>query len=130
MIRRRAESQEAAVVDIGVMVGASSLTGVVDAVRDAAAAGVRRVWVPQVLGVEALAAIAVAGREVPGIELGTAVVPTYPRHPFVLAGQALTTSAALGAGNRLHLGIGLSHKVVIEGMLGLPFAKPAVHMRE
>jgi F420-dependent oxidoreductase-like protein len=57
------------------------------------------------------------------------VVPTYPRHPFLLAGQALTTSAALG-GNRLHLGIGLSHQVVIEGMLGLKFERPAVHMRE
>jgi F420-dependent oxidoreductase-like protein len=66
---------------------------------------------------------------VPGIELGTAVVPTYPRHPLVLAGQALTTSAAVGAG-RLHLGIGLSHQLVIEGMLGMAFAKPAVHMRE
>ena len=130
MLRPRAERQEAAVVDIGVMVGAGSLSGVVEAVREAAEAGVRRAWVPQVMGVEALTAIAVAGREVPDIELGTAVVPTYPRHPFVLAGQALTTSAALGAGNRLHLGIGLSHQVVIEGMLGLRFEKPAVHMRE
>src|SRR5207245_942107 len=68
--------------------------------------------------------------EVPGIELGTAVVPTYPRHPFVLAGQALTTSAALGGGNRLHLGIGLSHQLVIEGMFGMAFQKPAVHLRE
>jgi 5,10-methylenetetrahydromethanopterin reductase len=117
-------------VEIGVMVGAASLSGVVEAVREVAAAGVRRAWVPQVMGVEALAAIAVAGREVVDIELGTAVVPTYPRHPFLLAGQALTTSAALGAGNRLHLGIGLSHQVVIEGMLGMRFEKPAVHMRE
>jgi len=57
-------------------------------------------------------------------------VPTYPRHPFVLAGQALTTSAALGGGNRLHLGIGLSHQLVIEGMFGMAFQKPAVHLRE
>ena len=117
-------------MDIGVMVGGTSLGGVVEAVREAAEAGVRRAWVPQVIGVEALTAIAVAGREVPGIELGTAVVPTYPRHPFVLAGQALTTSAALGGGNRLHLGIGLSHQLVIEGMFGMAFQKPAVHLRE
>jgi len=112
------------------MVGGSGLGAVVEAVREAAEAGVRRAWVPQVIGVEALTAIAVAGREVPGIELGTAVVPTYPRHPFVLAGQALTTSAALGGGNRLHLGIGLSHQLVIEGMFGMAFQKPAVHLRE
>ena len=112
------------------MVGGSGLSGLVDAVREAAEAGIRRAWVPQLLGLEALTAIAVAGREVPDIELGTAVVPTYPRHPFVLAGEALTTSAALGGGNRLHLGIGLSHQLVIEGMLGMKFEKPALHMRE
>ena len=116
-------------MDIGVMVGGSGLGGVLDAVREAAEAGIGRAWVPQVFGVEALTAIAVAGREIPGIELGTAVVPTYPRHPLVLAGQALTTSAALG-GARLHLGIGLSHQLVIEGMLGMKFERPALHMRE
>ena len=121
------------------MVGGSGLAGVIEAVREVAEAGVRRAWVPQLFGVEALTAIAVAGREVPGIEFGTAVVPTYPRHPLVLAGQALTTSAALargaaraakGSGSRLHLGIGLSHQLVIEGMLGMAFEKPALHMRE
>jgi len=116
-------------VDIGIVVGGGGLGAVVEAVREAADAGLRRAWLPQLFGVEALTAIAVAGREVPGIELGTAVVPTYPRHPLVLAGQALTTSAAVGAG-RLHLGIGLSHRLVIEGMLGLAFEKPAQHMRE
>src|SRR2546423_6424167 len=117
-------------MDIGVMVGGTGLGAVVEAVREVAEAGIRRAWIPQVFGIEALTAIAVAGREVPGIELGTAVVPTYPRHPFVLAGQALTTSAALGGGGRLHLGIGLSHQLVIEGMLGMAFEKPATHMRE
>ena len=64
----------------------------------------------------------------PRIELGTAVVPTYPRHPMVLAGQALTASAA--SGGRLTLGIGLSHQLVIEGMWGYSFDKPVRHMRE
>ena len=64
----------------------------------------------------------------PGIELGTAVVPTYPRHPAVLAQQALT--AALALGGRLALGIGLSHQIVIEDMYGYSFDKPARHMRE
>jgi F420-dependent oxidoreductase-like protein len=79
-------------------------------------------------GLDALTALAVAGSRVPGIELGTAVVPTYPRHPGALAQQALTVQAALGG--RLALGIGLSHQVVIEGMYGLSFDKPARHMRE
>jgi F420-dependent oxidoreductase-like protein len=112
------------------MIGGSGLAGIVDAARDVADAGIGRVWIPQVFGVEALTAIAVAGREIPDLEFGTAVVPTYPRHPLVLAGQALTTSAALGPPNRLHLGIGLSHQIVIEGMLGMAFEKPARHIRE
>ena len=111
------------------MVGGSGPAAVVAAVRDVADAGVRRAWLPQVFGGEALTTIALAGREFPDVEFGTAVIPTYPRHPLVLAEQALTTSAALGGG-RLHLGIGLSHQVVIEGMLGMAFAKPATHMRE
>lgn len=116
-------------MDIGVMISGGGLSGILQAVREAAEAGVRRVWIPQVFGLEALTAIAVAGREIPDVEFGTAVVPTYPRHPLLLAGQALTTSAALGGG-RLHLGIGLSHQLVIEGMLGMTFEKPARHMRE
>ena len=111
------------------MVGGSGVEAVVAAVRDAADAGVRRAWLPQVFSGEALTIIAVAGREVPDIEFGTAVIPTYPRHPLVLADHALTTAAAIGTG-RLHLGIGLSHQLVIEGMLGMAFEKPAIHMRE
>jgi F420-dependent oxidoreductase-like protein len=65
---------------------------------------------------------------VDGIELGTAVVPTYPRHPAALAQQALTTAAACGG--RLVLGIGVSHKIVIEDMYGYDFDRPVRHMRE
>jgi F420-dependent oxidoreductase-like protein len=85
-------------------------------------------WVPQLTDVDALTALAVVGREVPGLQVGTAVVPTYPRHPLVTAMQALTVQAATG-GN-LVLGIGLSHQVVIEGAFGMDFSKPVRHMRE
>jgi F420-dependent oxidoreductase-like protein len=85
-------------------------------------------WVPQLSDIDALTALAVVGREVPGIGIGTAVVPTYSRHPLVMAMQALTVQAATGG--RLTLGIGLSHQVVIEGAYGISFAKPVRHMRE
>ena len=62
------------------------------------------------------------------MRLGTAVTPTYPRHPGALAQQALTTAAA--SNNRFTLGIGLSHQVVIEHMFGMSYDKPAKHMRE
>lgn len=95
--------------------------------------GLHTYWVPQIFGHDALTALAVVGREVPGIELGTAVVPTFPRHPMMLAQQALTTQAAItapGGPGRLALGIGLSHQIVVEMMWGMSFAKPVRHMRE
>jgi len=97
-------------------------------VADAERRGFDSVRLSQIFGLDALTAIAVVGREVTRIELGTAVVPTYPRHPMVLAGQALSVQSAIG--NRLALGIGLSHQIVIEGMWGYSFDKPARHMRE
>jgi len=55
-------------------------------------------------------------------------VPTYPRHPMMLAQQCHTVNAA--SGGRLTLGIGLSHKIVIENMMGMSFDKPVRHMKE
>lgn len=94
----------------------------------AEAAGFSSGWLPQVATVDALTVLALAGSATSRLELGTAVVPTYPRHPTVLAMQALTTQAATG--NRLALGIGLSHRMLIEGSLGLDYARPIPHMRE
>jgi 5,10-methylenetetrahydromethanopterin reductase len=85
-------------------------------------------WTAQLGDIDALTALAVVGREVPGLDFGTAVVPTYPRHPMVMAMQALTVQAA--SGGRLALGIGLSHQMVIEGSFGLSFSTPIRHMRE
>jgi 5,10-methylenetetrahydromethanopterin reductase len=90
--------------------------------------GLDSAWATHVFGLDALTALAVAGSQVPGIELGTSVVPTYPRHPAALAQQARTT--ALATGGRLTLGIGLSHQLVIQDMFGYDFGKPARHMDE
>jgi F420-dependent oxidoreductase-like protein len=106
----------------------SSLEGAIAQARGAARAGFGSFWLSNIFGLDAITAAAVVGREVPGIELGSAVVPTYPRHPVALAQQALTTAAATGG--RFTLGIGLSHKIVIEDLLGLDYSKPARHMRE
>ena len=117
---------------IGIFTGDVSGSGGIDAIvgaaRQAADDGFPSLWLPQIFGVDALTVAAVIGREVPEIELGTAVVPTYPRHPMMLAQQALTTNAL--AGGRLILGIGLSHQIVIESMMGMSFDKPVRHMRE
>ncbi|MSW12462.1 MAG: TIGR03564 family F420-dependent LLM class oxidoreductase, partial [Actinobacteria bacterium] len=85
-------------------------------------------WAPNIFGHDALTALAIVGREVPRIEIGTSVVPTYPRHPIAIAQQSHTVNAV--SNGRLCLGIGLSHKVVVEGMLGLSYDKPVRHLRE
>jgi 5,10-methylenetetrahydromethanopterin reductase len=109
--------------------GDQALGKLADQLRRAADDGFASFWMANIFGLDALTALAVAGSQVPGIELGTAVVPSYPRHPAVLAQQALTAALAIGPG-RLTLGIGLSHKIVIEDMYGYGFDKPARHMRE
>lgn len=105
-----------------------TISGLVREAQRAEQAGFHSVWLSNIFGFDALTALALAGRETGRIELGTFVVPTYPRHPVALAQQALTVQAATG--NRLALGIGLSHRVVIEGRFGLDYSRPLLHMRE
>lgn len=117
---------------IGVMIGGDgsnpTLDEVVDNVKDLEARGFDSAWMANIFGFDAISALSIVGRETSKIRLGTAVTPTYPRHPTAIAQQALTAAAATG--NRFTLGIGLSHQMVIENMLGLSYAKPARHMRE
>jgi F420-dependent oxidoreductase-like protein len=108
--------------------GSSPMTALREELRRAADQGFASAWMSNIFGVDALTALAVAGNQVPGIEVGTAVVPTYPRHPVALAQQARTVAAAVDG--RLVLGIGLSHKIVIEDMFGYDFSRPILHMRE
>ena len=105
-----------------------SLDAAIASAREVEAQGFHGFHIPQIFGLDALTTLAVVGREVPRVELGTGVVPTYPRHPVMLAAQALTTQMACGG--RLMLGIGLSHQIVIESMFGLSYEKPARHMHE
>ena len=112
----------------GDVTGDSSIDAIVGAAKAAADQGFPSLWLPQIFGADAITVASVIGREVPGIELGTAVVPTYPRHPMMLAQQALTANAITGG--RFTLGIGLSHQIVIEQMFKQSFDKPLRHMRE
>ena len=100
-----------------------------DEIMKAEADGFDSFWVPHlsVRGFDALTVLALAGLRTTRIELGTAVVPTYPRHPTALAQQAMTTQAACGG--RLSLGIGPSHRPAVEDSWGLSYEKPAHHIR-
>jgi F420-dependent oxidoreductase-like protein len=104
------------------------MADVVSQLEHLAGLGLDHAWAVQIFGPDALTLLAAAGSRVPGIGLGTGVVPVYPRHPMMLAQQALTVQAATD--NRLLLGIGLSHQIVVEGAWGMSFAKPGSYMRE
>ena len=103
---------------------ADQLRNLEDAERD----GFDSFWFPQQFGADVLTIIAIAGQRTNRIEIGTAVVPTFPRHPVVLAQQALTAQVATGG--RLTLGVGVSHQSTIEDWLGLSYDRPALHMKE
>lgn len=117
---------------IGTVIGTSgpgqTLDDLIGFAKQAEAAGLDDIWMANIFSFDAIAALGLIGREVPRIGLGTAVTPTYPRHPTAIAQQALTTAAA--SGGRFNLGIGLSHRIVIEDMFGFSYDKPAKHMRE
>src|SRR5665213_1955323 len=92
------------------------------------ALGFTRTWSSQIFGPDTLTVLAIVGRELRDLDLGTAVVPIHTRHPTMLAAQARTVQDAIGG--RLSLGIGLSHKAVVEGMWGISFDRPASYMGE
>ena len=113
---------------IGVGVGGRTIADCVRVAQEAEADGFASAWYSNIFGVDAMTACAMAGAATSSIEVGTFVVPTYPRHPTAMAQQAASTADA--AGGRFCLGIGLSHQIVIETMWGMSFEKPARHMRE
>ena len=116
---------------IGVYVSASpdaSLDAVVSRFVQAERHGLATAWAGQMFDWDALTLLALAGRATRRIELGSWVVPTYPRHPSALSQQALTVQAATK--ERLVLGIGVSHAAVVEKRLGFDYSRPLRHMRE
>jgi F420-dependent oxidoreductase-like protein len=101
----------------------------IDQTRQAAEAGLKSVWFSQLpLSQDAVTVAALAGREVPGIEVGTSVVPTYPRHPLLVASAAQTAQAATGG--RFTLGIGLGSKGFLGPVYGVEYPPPIRHLRE
>jgi F420-dependent oxidoreductase-like protein len=78
-------------------------------------------------GFDPFIALALCGEATSTIQLGVAVVPTWPRHPVVMAQQAASASAACGG--RFRLGVGPSHAPVMS-MYGIDFDRPISHTRE
>jgi len=109
---------------------ADTLDSVIAQAQQTETAGFDSFWLPNLptRNYDALLVLALAGRATARIELGTAVMPTYPRHPMAMAQEAMTANAATRG--RLALGIGLSHRPVIEEVMGLSYEHPVRHMHE
>jgi F420-dependent oxidoreductase-like protein len=115
-------------VTISAIPGPDSVGGAVSQAREAEAAGLASVWWSQLFATDALTMAALAGRETNQIEIGTAVVPVHPRHPLVIAQQALTAQAA--SHGRFTLGLGLSNPGIADTFYGVPWKQPIRHLRE
>jgi F420-dependent oxidoreductase-like protein len=111
------------------LVQQASVDAIVDHAQRAAADGFSSYWLAEhpTGALDAITVLTIVGLRVHEIELGTAVVPTFPRHPMVLAGQVHTARNAIG--NRLTLGVGLSHAVMM-AQLGISFDRPIRHLKE
>lgn len=91
--------------------------------------GFRRVWTPQLpYDADLTTVLAVAFREVEGIEVGSGVIPIQVQHPTQMAQRALTLQII--SGGRFVLGLGMSHKLVTEGMWGISYDKPVRRLNE
>jgi F420-dependent oxidoreductase-like protein len=106
----------------------TSVGALASSARLVAELGLDSGWMTQVLGLDAMGTLGAVGRDISTIRLGTAVVPIQPRHPAVVAGQALSAQALLDG--RFVLGIGVSHRTTIEDVLGLDFSHPVAAMAD
>ena len=114
---------------VGLVVYGTDAAAAVAKIVKAEAAGMRQIWMTQgPLTPDTLTIFAAVAVQTTSVRLGTAIVPTYPRHPLVLALQALALDDL--APGRLRLGIGPSHRTTIEGTYGIPMTAPLEHLRE
>lgn len=125
----RSSAQRPARERIGLAIFGADSSTVVSMIVAAEAAGVQQVWMTQSTPLpDTLSIFAAAAMKTTHLRMGTAIVPTYPRHPLALAQQALTLGDL--APERLRLGIGPSHRPIIEGVYGIPMQAPLEYLRE
>jgi len=79
---------------------------VVSQAKRAHARGVDQVWLAQQFDHDAISLAGLIGAAVPGLGVGTFVVPINPRHPLIVASLAQTAQAASHGNFSLGLGLG------------------------
>jgi F420-dependent oxidoreductase-like protein len=105
-----------------------SLEDALERVKLAESLGYEAVYVTHVAGRESLTVLTVYAQATERIRIGTGVVPIYTRTPATMAQTAATIDEI--AGGRLNLGLGVSHRPVVEGWHGQTIDRPVAEMRE
>jgi len=117
-----------ALIQVGVAIHKPTATTMLRTIGQAEAARVPTVWLTTGSGPDGLTVFAAAAATTRSVRMGTAIVPTFPRHPLVVAQQ--TADIAQLAPGRFVLGLGPSHATIVEGRYGIPYQKPLSHLRE
>jgi len=114
---------------VGLAIQAADVVTTISRIREAEQVGIQQVWMTQSMGMlDTLTLFAAAATQTTRIRLGTSIVPIYPRHPLVMALQAATINDL--APGRLRLGVGTSHRHVMENVYGLSMPSPLAYLRE
>src|SRR5713226_1164632 len=114
---------------VGLVIQATDVATTITRIREAEHAGGQQIMKTQTVGLmDTLTLFSAAKSHTTRIRLGTSIVPVYPRHPLVMAQQAATIDAL--APGRLRLGVGTSHRHVMENVYGLSMPSPLAYLRE
>jgi F420-dependent oxidoreductase-like protein len=114
---------------IGLSGGAATVDRMIEQAVEAEDDGFASLWYASAIGGDPLVAMALAGRATTTIELGTSVLQTYTCHPVLQANRVVSVVAAMGRPG-FTLGIGPSHKPLIDGVYGLSYDHPGRHTEE
>lgn len=107
---------------------ANLVDDVIAQARGAYEHGVTQVWLPQQQNYDAIALAALVGAAVPGLGVGTSVVPINPRHPLIVASLAQTAQAA--AHGNFSLGLGLGARQIERQTFGTDWPNGIIRLRE
>lgn len=114
---------------IGLSGGAATVDRMIEQAVEAERDGFTTLWYASAIAGDPLVAMTLAGRATSTLELGTAVLQTYPSHPILMANRASSVVEAMGRAG-FTLGVGPSHQPVIEDIYGLSYANPGRHTEE
>jgi alkanesulfonate monooxygenase SsuD/methylene tetrahydromethanopterin reductase-like flavin-dependent oxidoreductase (luciferase family) len=105
-----------------------SLERAIERVKLAESLGYESAFTTHIAGPESLTVLTAFASRTERIRLGTGVVPIYTRTPATMAQTAATIDEL--SGGRLTLGLGVSHRPVVEGWHGQTIDRPVAEMRE